>query len=44
VNIPASVKVSVHDHVVTLSGEVTWQYERDAACRAVSHPSATSWV
>jgi osmotically-inducible protein OsmY len=37
VNIPATVKVSVRNHVITLSGEVTWQYQRDAACRAVNY-------
>lgn len=35
--VPAdSVKASVHDHVITLSGKVTWKYQRVAASRAVS--------
>lgn len=37
VNVPDSVKVSVTDHTITLTGEVSWQYERDAACRAVNY-------
>lgn len=31
-----STKVSVSDHVVTLTGEVPWHYQRDAAERAVA--------
>jgi osmotically-inducible protein OsmY len=38
VEVPAdAVKASVRDHVVTLSGNVTWKYQRVAASRAVSH-------
>lgn len=37
VNVPDTVKASVTDHCITLSGEVMWQYERDAACRAVNY-------
>jgi osmotically-inducible protein OsmY len=37
VNVPNTVKASVHEHTVTLSGQVTWQYEREAACRAVNY-------
>lgn len=44
VNIPDTVKASVHDHVLTLTGEVTWQYERDAACRAVNYISGVRHV
>ena len=33
---PGSTKVSVHDHVITLSGTVAWQYQRAAAQRAVT--------
>ena len=36
VNIPDTVKVKVHNHVITLSGPVRWHYEREAAHRAVS--------
>lgn len=31
-----SVKARVHDHVITLSGTVGWQYQREAARKAVS--------
>ena len=31
-----SVKAEVHDHVVTLSGQVAWNYQREALARAVS--------
>jgi osmotically-inducible protein OsmY len=31
-----SVKAEVHDHVVHLTGSVTWHYQRDAIQRAVS--------
>lgn len=35
--VPAnSVKASVHDHVITLTGSVPWQYQREAARRSVS--------
>ena len=35
VNVPATVKVSVHEQTILLSGDVTWQYQREEACRAV---------
>lgn len=44
VNIPDTVRASVRDHILTLSGEVTWQYERDAACRAVNYISGVRHV
>jgi osmotically-inducible protein OsmY len=31
------VKAGVRDHIVTLSGTVTWQYQREAAARAVMY-------
>lgn len=31
-----SVQTSVHDHVITLSGTVNWQYQREAAQQAVT--------
>jgi osmotically-inducible protein OsmY len=31
-----SVQASVHDHVITLSGMVNWQYQREAAQQAVA--------
>lgn len=31
-----SVKAEVHDHVVTLSGQVAWNYQREARAHAVS--------
>lgn len=37
VNIPASVQATVHDHAITLTGEVSWQHERAAAEHAVRH-------
>lgn len=37
VDVPATVAVSVRDRVVTLSGAVTWQFERAAAERAVRY-------
>jgi osmotically-inducible protein OsmY len=37
IDVPDSVTVSVESHVVTLSGEVQWNYQREAACRAVQH-------
>lgn len=35
-SVPSTVRVTVQDGTLTLSGEVNWQYERDAACRAVA--------
>ena len=36
VDIPAgSVTASVHDHAITLSGQLPWNYQREAAGRAV---------
>ncbi len=32
-----TVKAGVRDHIVTLSGTVTWQYQREAAARAVMY-------
>ena len=38
VDVPSeTVKAEVHDHVITLSGHVTWDYQRDAAARAVMY-------
>jgi osmotically-inducible protein OsmY len=34
-NVPESVKASVHQHMITLSGIVTWHYQRKAAVGAV---------
>jgi len=35
-NVPAgSVTATVHDHVVTVSGHVPWNYQRESAARAV---------
>jgi osmotically-inducible protein OsmY len=36
-DVPESVKASVHDQAVTLTGEVKWNFQRDAAQRAVRH-------
>lgn len=32
-----SVKATVHNHVITLSGNVAWDYQREAATRAVEN-------
>jgi osmotically-inducible protein OsmY len=37
VDVPGSVKAVVHDHVVTLTGDVDWQFQRSAADRAVRY-------
>lgn len=37
VQIPDAVGVTVHDHAVVLSGEVRWDFEREAAVRAVRY-------
>ena len=38
VDVPAgSVTAAVHDHAVTLSGQVPWNYQREAAGRAVRY-------
>lgn len=43
--VPAdTVTVDVHDHVVTLSGSVTWAYQRAAAVRAVRHIAGVTAV
>ena len=34
---PHTVKAGVRDHIVTLSGTVSWQYQREAAARAVMY-------
>jgi osmotically-inducible protein OsmY len=38
VDVPTdTVKAGVHDHTITLSGTVKWQYQREAATRAVMY-------
>ena len=38
VDVPTdTVKAGVHDHMITLSGTVTWQFQREAAARAVMY-------
>jgi osmotically-inducible protein OsmY len=38
VDVPSdTVKADVRDHMITLSGTVTWQYQREAAARAVMY-------
>jgi osmotically-inducible protein OsmY len=38
VDVPSdTVKAEARDHVITLSGNVTWDYQRDAAARAVMY-------
>jgi osmotically-inducible protein OsmY len=44
-DVPAgTVTAEVHDHVVTLSGSVTWDYQRAAAVRAVRHINGVTAV
>ena len=43
--VPAgSVKVAVRDHTVTLTGTVSWEFEREAARRAVAGLPGVKWV
>jgi len=45
VDVPAdTVKADVHDHIVTLSGTVNWQYQRQAAARAVMNMRGVTGV
>jgi osmotically-inducible protein OsmY len=44
INVPVSVKAAVQKRVVTLSGEVEWEYQRDAAARAVHYLKGVSNV
>jgi osmotically-inducible protein OsmY len=44
VNVPDTVKGTVRDHRLTLSGEVVWQYQREAACRAVAYIAGVSAI
>lgn len=37
IDVPGSVQVTVANHVVTLSGEVQWQFQREAAIRTVQY-------
>ncbi len=37
VDVPRAVKAVVQHHSITLSGQVTWNYQRDAAARAVRY-------
>lgn len=39
-----SVKAAVHDHMITLTGTVDWQYQREAARRAVAELPGVSGV
>lgn len=45
VDVPSdSVKAGVHDHKITLSGTVNWQYQREAAARAVMYLTGVTAV
>lgn len=45
VDVPSdTVKVEVHNHVITLTGSVTWDYQRDAAIRAVMYIKGVTGV
>ncbi|MGN6199301.1 BON domain-containing protein [Humibacter sp.] len=37
VNVPSTVQAEVDDHVVTLTGDVDWDFQRKAAVRSVQH-------
>lgn len=44
IDVPGSVKASVQDHAVTLSGAVDWNYQRETAERAVRHTKGVTEV
>ena len=45
VNVPEGVvAATVHDHVITLSGELSWQFQREAAARAVRYVKGVTGV
>jgi osmotically-inducible protein OsmY len=45
VDVPSdTVKAEIHDHVITLSGNVMWDYQRDAATRAVMYIKGVTGV
>ncbi len=37
-----AVTATVHEHVITLTGSVDWQYQRDEARRAVATPAGST--
>jgi len=37
-----AVMATVHEHVITLTGSVDWQYQRDEARRAVATPAGST--
>jgi len=39
-----SIKAEVRDHIVTLTGTVDWNYQRDAATRAIERIVGVLWV
>jgi len=43
-DVPASVKATVHEHAVTLTGVVDWHFQRKAAERAVRHIKGVTGV
>lgn len=44
IDVPDTVKVTVHDRVITLSGSVMWHFEREAAERAVHYVKGVTAV
>jgi len=45
VDVPDTVQASVHQHIITLTGTVEWQYQREAAHRSVAYlPGVTAVV
>jgi osmotically-inducible protein OsmY len=43
-NVPDTVKAEIRDHDVTLTGSVSWDYQRRAAQRAVQHLKGVNYV
>ncbi|MBU4556969.1 MAG: BON domain-containing protein [Actinobacteria bacterium] len=43
-NVPETVKAEIKDHLVILTGEVTWEFQREAAKRAVQYLRGVSSV
>lgn len=44
VDVPDNVQVTVQDHVITLTGNTTWQFQREAASRAVRYLKGVTGV
>lgn len=44
VSVPESIKATVKERHVTLTGAANWDFQRNAAKRAVQHMRGVSWV